>query len=576
MVRRKGAPRRTRNGNDFAPIPFELIAPYNDSVKLLGSWNDWTPLPMQKDERGIWRAEVELADGDYEYKFEVVSKSFFAVGQTLYVGDPTGIEHTLDSHENSILRVRNGQRQLLSYEWQHDGNALPGDDQLVIYEMHVGDFRGGPGDSQEQPGTFQSVVEKLDYLVDLGVNAIELMPVNEFPGETAWGYSQRSIYAVENSYGTPDDLARLIDECHARGIRVIHDTVYNHMEQEAHLTRIDYGYWFYEDNPDEAHLHFGPKFNYEHHDTNFDRWPAREHVIGALRMWISLFHMDGIRFDCTRALRYFDLLRWFNDEAQRLEGFKPFYTIAEHIPQDPAIAGPGAPVEAAWHDNFYRQLNATTVGVPFDGRDPFDTHEILRVLDGRADGFSAPSATVHYLTNHDQPRTMYLLGMAANTFDDAAFRRAKLGATLLLTAPGVPMIWMGEEFGQPTEKIMARMPLQWALLGNERNQGLFNHYKHLIALRKGNPALCGPNYQPVLNIPERGLLGFKRWNDGGNVVVVVANVKPAFGGDFEIADAGLEDGTWREVVFGYDVQVQDGRLHDNLAESEAKIYIRSA
>jgi 1,4-alpha-glucan branching enzyme len=166
------------------------------------------------------------------------------------------------------------------------------------------------------------------------------------------------------------------------------------------------------------------------------------------------------------------------------------------------------------------------------------------------------------------------LGAAANTFDDAAFRRAKLGATLLLTSPGLPMIWMGEEFGQATDKSLDPRPLQWDLLDHERNQGLFNHYKHLIHLRKSNPALYGDTFEPIFNAPGRGLVGYKRWNSQGNVVVVMANLVHQYAGQFEIANVGLEDGTWREAIFNYDVQVSGGRLVDSLAESEAKVYIK--
>ena len=553
---------------------FELFAPYNQSVDLIGSWDDWKPIPMTKNDKGIWRVDVPLSDGEYQYKFEVISKSPFLLDQKVAVSDPKALRYTLDSHENAVVRIKKGQPVISTYKWKHDDVPLVPNEQLIIYELHVADFRGGTGDDQKTPGKFTDVIEKLDYLAELGITAIELMPVNEFPGEHSWGYALHSIYAVENSYGTPEELCQLVDECHARGIRVIHDAVYNHMQSEAPLTRIDYDYWFYEHNPDEAALNFGPKFNYEFHDDNLDVWPAREYVINALRMWVTEFHIDGIRFDCTRAIRYYDLLDWFNKEAHSRANFKPFYTIAEHVPQDPTIADADGPVDAAWHDNFYRQMSATTLGVNKDGRDPFNTGEILRLLDSRKDGFASDYNTVQYINNHDEERIMYLLGAMANTFDDAAFRRAKLGASLLLTAPGIPMLWMGEEFGQPTQKSLEPEPLQWGLLNNNRNKGLFEHYKHLIKVRKENPALYSDNFQPVLDLPGRGLIGFKRWNNAGDVVVVIANLMPVYAGEFEVSNVGLEDGMWHEMVFDYDTMIINGVLKDTLAESEVKIFIK--
>ncbi|MBC8099076.1 MAG: DUF3459 domain-containing protein [Armatimonadetes bacterium] len=555
-------------------IPFELLAPYNENVRVMGSWDDWQETPMTRDERGVWCVEVPLADGEYQYKFKLISRSFFANGKEVTVADPKSYQFTLDSHENSIVRVLNGKRIVHNYQWKHDAVPLPSNHELIIYELHVGDFRGGVGDDSDQPGTFKRLIERLDYLAELGINAVELMPVNEFPGNHSWGYSQRSIYAVENSYGTPDELCELVDECHARGIRVLHDTVYNHMEADAPLGQIDYSYWFYEDNPDEPSLDFGPKFNYEHFDGNLKLWPARQHVIGALDHWVQTYHIDGIRFDCTRAIRYFELLQWFYDEAHSRADFKPFYTIAEHIPQDGAIAGPNGPMDAAWHDNFYRQLEATTLGVEAHGRQPYNTTELLRLMDSTNDGFVGPYHTIHYLNNHDEPRIMLRLGDTANTFDAAAFRRNKLAASLLLTSPGATMLWMGQEFGQATPKTLDPQPLHWALLQNEGNRGLFEHYKHLIRVRKANPALHSTQYAPVADMPDRAILAYRRWNDQGNVVLVVANLKDQYAGEFTLGNAGLEDGTYHEAIFNYEVQISGGVLTDTLGESEVKIYIK--
>jgi 1,4-alpha-glucan branching enzyme len=556
-----------------AKYTFELLAPYNEEVTLIGSWNQWQPIPMQKGDDGVWRTAVTLADGDYEYKFQVKSLSWFAAGKTVTVADPKAMRYTFDNRENAILTLKNGVRCDITYQWKHDDVPLPTNDQLIIYEMHIGDFRGGAGDTDDKRGTFTRMIEKLDYLVELGINAIELMPINEFPGHHSWGYSQRSIYAVENSYGTPNELCQLVDECHARGIRVIHDAVYNHMEADAPLTQIDYEYWFYRDNPDEPALQFGPKFNYEKHDEHLQTFPARAHVMGAMDSWVQRFRFDGIRFDCTRAIKYFDLLKWFHDTMHARIDFKPFYTIAEHIPQDAAITGIDGPMDAAWHDNFYRQLIATTLGVPHDGREPFNTTALLQAMDWRYDKFATCHNTIHYLNNHDQERVIHLLGEAAKTFGDAAFRRCKLGASLLLTAPGVPMLWMGEEFGQPTPKSMDSQPLQWGLLESAPNRGLFNHYKFLIGLRKGCPALYSDNFEVVLNLPERGVVAYKRWDQAGNVIVVVANLKDEFAGEFEIAGAGLTDGRWHEAVYNFDLDVTGGHLKDTLAESDVKIYV---
>lgn len=557
-----------------AKIPFALLAPYNEDVQLMGEWDGWKPHKMKKDKGGVWRIDIPLEDGDYEYKFSLKSKSFFADGQQVEVADPTAIELGKTTRDNALVRVRDGHISPVNYAWKHDDVPLVPNDQLVIYEMHLGDFCGGPGDVDDQPGTFKTAIAKLDYLVDLGINAIELMPVTEIPGYNYWGYSQRSLYAVENRYGTPDELAEFVDECHARGIRVILDVVFNHMDTDSPLTMIDHNYFFYGENPDGPELQFGPKYNFEFHDEALGLWPARQHVIGAMHAWLDLFHLDGFRFDATRAIKYFDLLDWLNHEAHQREGFKPFLTIAEHIPQDPTIADADGPMDAAWHDNFFRQMCATTLGAEWEGRNPFDTDTVLNLMDGRNEGFASPYNTVHYLATHDQDHTMFLMGAHANLFDEAAFRRNKLGATLVLTSPGIPMIWMGEEFGQPTPRTHERQPLIWALLGEERNQGLHAHHKNLIALRKHNPALTSENYQPLVSESERGFLAFKRWSEGGNIVVVAANLRGDSSGEIVIPLDNIEDGIWRECIYGYEVQATNGILRDTLYEAEAKVYVK--
>lgn len=554
-------------------IEFKLFAPYNEFVALIGSWNNWQKIDMQKGDDGFWRTHVPLPDGDYTYKFTVKSKSFFMVDQWASVTDPCVAQVTRDADENACLTVKNGQRIITSHVWQHDDVPLPANDQLVIYELHVGDFSGGPGDDQHGPkGRFQDVLDKLDYLSSLGINAIELMPCNEFPFERSWGYNPRSLFAVENNYGTPDDLCRLVDECHARGIRVIHDGVYNHTQDEAPLTKIDYTYWYHRENPDEPYNRFGPKFDYQHYDENLGLWPARQHVLEAVNFWIEHFHIDGIRFDATYLISHYEFLGWLNSEVRKLTGMKPFYTIAENLPQDSSITGPNGPLDAAWHETFSHQLTATILGTGHEGSDPYSIDGLIRVLDPRNDGFSGSFNVVNYIDNHDKERVMWRLGQR-NIFDAAAFRRNKLGAALLLTAPGIPMVWMGQEFAESDPKTTDWQRLDWSLLQNPNNKDLMHFYSGLIHLRKNTPALCGNTFEVFFRDDQRGIIGFKRWDAAGGIVVVLANLKDSFAGEVQVG-GWPGDGTWHEYRNNYDVQVSSGVLHDTLAESEVKIYLR--
>lgn len=560
-------------------INFELFAPYNEEVKIIGSWNDWKPTPMEKDDKGVWRVTVPLPDGDYQYKFLVKSKSYFMQGKEAGVFDPFCVCVSMDEHQNSCVFIRKGEKVVHTHQWKHDDKPLPPNEQLVIYEMNVGEFTGGLGDGGDEKhpvkGHFVDVIKKLDYLAELGINAIELMPIKEFAGDRGWGYNSRSLYAIESAYGSPDDLAKMIDECHARGIRVIIDAVYNHMDAEAPLTRIDYEYWFYNPNPDPDFLQWGPKFNYFHHDENLDVWPARDYVIGSIMYWIDNFHIDGIRFDATYAINNFDLLRWFNEQIyQKIGGIKPFITVAEHVPEDPAITGPNGPLDAAWHDTFGKQMQATIAGIEKDGRKPYDIEGLATLMQPGKNGYAGAMNTVKYIDNHDQDRIMWQIGEFGKTFDEAAFRRNKMGISLLMTAPGIPLIWMGQEFGESSPRTLDYQPIDWALLKNEGNANLMRHYAGLIHLRKNTPALQNDNFEVVFSDDSRSVFAYKRWDDSGGVLVVVANLCDKYAGEVVIANAGLEDGTWREFIYNYETSVQGGALRDTLAESEVKIFIK--
>lgn len=567
-------------GNPTANIAFGLLAPRNSYVALAGSWNGGQPLPMQRGEDGRWRAEVALADGDYDYQFELVSNSPALAGQTVRVPDPTAISYTAGGA--TCLRVRNGKRLLHGYTWRHDAAPLPDNSRLIFYELHIGDFVGGPGDEQAagRAGTFNDLIERLDYLTELGVNALELMPVVARADEDYWGYKQNSYYAVEEQYGSPDDLCRLIDECHARGIRVFLDAVYNHMNDSAPLTQIDFGYWFYLENPDEPDLQWGPKLNYDHHDKALDIWPACDYTLGAIDLYVRQFHFDGIRFDATRALKSYELMAWMHDEAHKRGDVKPFLTVAEHIPEDPAITRPGGPLDAAWHRAIRSRLVAIALGQEFEECPPYDLAGLVKEMDWRQCGYAAAACMVNYMENHDMERTMFRQFDTAHQTKEVALRRAKLAAALLLTAPGLPLLRMGQELGQATPKSEERSPLDWSLLQQPDNRALFDWYKRLIALRLENPALYSETFEVVHADEEQSVLAFKRWSergsDKGNVVLVVANLCDEERPGVRISHAALDDGPYSEALNGSPTEtgavVHGHTLTTALARSEVKVF----
>jgi len=545
------------------PIQFQLFAPYNEGAALIGSFSDWEAIPMEKDADGYFRTTVDLADGVYQYKFRVQSKSwFFEPDQWVDVNDPyaTDIDNPT---QNCVARIKDGQRIVDTYVWQHDDKPLPSDHDLVIYEMHVGDFSGGEDDPYAR-GQYKHVVEKLDYLCELGINAIELMPVKEYPGDHSWGYNPRYFFATESSYGSTEGLKHLIDECHARGIRVLMDGIYNHSEAESPLTQIDHDYWYYHE-PRDPENNWGPEFNYEHYDENLETYPARKFIGDVVRFWIQEYHIDGIRYDAARQIANYDFMHWLVQEAKQTAGAKPFYNIAEHIPETTDITGVDGPMDGCWHESFYHCIREHICG------ETFDLERLKDAIDAKRQGFMGATNVVNYLTNHDHDRLMVELANR-EIFDEAAFKRLKLGAALLMTAMGVPMLWMGAEFGEYKPKTPEPAKIDWSLLGNDLNRSLFEYYRGLIALRKSNPALYTENVNFFYEDPEARVLAYIRWNEEGVRVVVVANFSDSFLADYTIPGFP-ENGTWHEWTGDYDVEVHAQQLVTDLPEYEAKVFV---
>lgn len=555
-----------------------LFAPYNEVVLIMGSWDDYKPVEMTRGVDGWWRYPVSLADGTYHYKYVVKSLSYFCKGEMVEIFDPYAFSITHDEYERAILKIKNGERCWVEYDWQHDKMPLPDNHQLSIYEMHIGDFTSGVGSDAgvRGKGTFRGAIEKIDYVKSLGMNAIELMPVKEFRGKS-WGYSLRSLFAVENSYGAPEDLCAFVDACHARGMRVIIDGVYNHADSESPLTRIDYDYWFYNPNPDPDYLQWGPKFNYTKYDDNLKVFPARKYVQESIRYWVEKFHIDGIRFDATVALKDFTTMREMTDAAfEMVDGRKPFITIAEHIPEDPALVGypEHGPMCAEWFFSLGAQLRAILLDSDVDGQKPDDIDGFVRKLDPKTNGLRSGGCYVNYVVSHDQVRLMHQLAEEKHIFDDAAFRRSKLGIGIIATLPGMPMLWMGQEFGFAADKSMEPRPLDWTLLDNDRNSDLLEFVKTVMGLRQKFPALTTDTFEIIFRDDGRKVLAYKRWNAEGNVVVVVINLRDANAGEVKIEGKSLDNGSWREHVHGYDVNVESDTLTDTLAECGIKVYAK--
>lgn len=547
---------------DPKPYEFRLFAPNNTEASLIADFSNWKEIPMTKSDDGYFRVERSLTDGTYNYKFNIRSKSWFnKENEWKTITDPYAT-NIVAATQNSVLILKNGKKIVDEFVWTSDDVLLPTNDQLVIYEMHVGDFSGGEEDGHTR-GKYTDVIAKLDYLADLGINAIELMPLKSNPGDFNWGYSPIHYFAPEETFGTTAELKELIDKCHGLGIRVIVDGVYNHASTAIALTEIDHDYWFRREGKDPEQ-NWGPEFDYERRDEKLGINPALEFILDSIRFWIYEYRIDGVRFDAAKQIDNFDALAAFVSNGRAMSEMKPFFTVAEFIPPSPEVTEPVGPVESCWNDSFMY------AAVEYLAGEPLDIEKLKNAIDPTRLGFANATSVTNYLANHDQNRLFRKLG-EQGLLDEELFRRAKLGALILMTAVGVPMIWMGEEFGEHVPMSEASNKINWTLLENDANKELFGYYKTLIGLRTTHNAFASTATEFFHEDSESGVVAFRRFDDKGNALVVILNLS-----DTDLAGYSIPaypGGQWKEVTKDASFELVDDSLQLDLARREGLVFI---
>jgi maltooligosyltrehalose trehalohydrolase len=343
----------------------------------------------------------------------------------------------------------------LSFPWTDQSwHGIPLGE-YVIYELHIGTFT--------PEGTFDSAIGQLDRLRDLGVTAVEVMPIAQFPGTRNWGYDGVGLFAVQNSYGGPWALARFVDACHARRMAVILDVVYNHVGPEGNYLR-EFGPYF----TDRHKVPWGDAVNFDGHFSD----EVRRFYISNALFWQRHFHLDGLRLDavpCILDTTVFHVLAELSDSTGRAARAlnRPFHLIAESDLNDPrltrAVEQGGYGLSAAWADDFHHALHALFTGerfgyyADFGGltqlarafRDGFvytGQHSVFR---GRRHGASVrgllPEHFVVCTQNHDQIGNRAQGNRLTSMLD---FESLKLAAGLMLLSRFVPMLFMGEEYAE--------------------------------------------------------------------------------------------------------------------------------
>ena len=507
---------------------FRVWAPFAKREVGLRLGNE--TLAMSRSDGGWWKLDVPHASHGSDYAFLLDGEGPFPDPRS--ASQPNGI----DGPSRVIDHA--------AFAWQHDTWDVAPLGGAALYELHVGTFTPG--------GTFASAVEKLGYLVELGITHVELMPVAEFSGGRGWGYDGVDLYAPHHAYGGPDALKRLVDACHARGLGVILDVVYNHLGPAGnHLGR--FGPYFTR----KYSTPWGEAVNFD--DAGSDE--SRRFFIDNALMWLRDYRIDGVRLDAvhaildTSAVHFLEQLATDAHELSRQTG-RHFDVIAESSLNDPRLVWPvergGYGLEAAWSDDLHHALHCLLTGEKagyytdfgavsvlakalrdvyvYDGRySPYRGHRHGRpALDVTADNF------VTFSQNHDQvgnralgERLLHLVGPAG----------ARVAAMITLAAPTVPLLFMGEEwaasapfqyftdhvdpdlgaavtrgrahefesFGWAVQDIpdpqsratFERSRLDWDESQQEPHASMLDFYRTLIALRKTTPDLTDPDLSHV-------------------------------------------------------------------------------
>ncbi|MBS4062864.1 MAG: T9SS type A sorting domain-containing protein [Bacteroidetes bacterium] len=492
--------------NDTTVI-LSLFAPYKNYVFAIGEFNNWeldnsNYMKRTPDSFRYWIELTGLNPGEeYAYQYFIDGSLRIADPYTEKILDPWNDSYIPNSTYPNLKAYPQGkttgivsifQTEQQQYAWEVEQFSAPANEDLIIYELHIRDFVA--------TRDIKTVMDTLDYLQRLGVNAIELMPINEFEGNDSWGYNPSYYFATDKAYGTKNDYKRFIDECHKRGIAVIIDMVLNHSYGQSPLLQMYFNSandqptaqnpWYNQTCPHQPYC-WGYDFNHESiHTKNFiDRVNA---------FWIEEFKVDGYRFDFTKGFtnrtgmnesydatriailkRMADKIWDVNDKA---------YVILEHFAPNTEERELSAYGMLVW-GNMSHSYNQATMGYQQDSD--------FSGVSYKKRGWSQPHL-IGYMESHDEERQMFknkTFGNNSNAFHNVrnlnvAVKRNAAAASMFLLVPGPKMIWQFGELGydvsidEPCR--VCPKPIRWNYQQDWNRRLLFHYYSSLIELRKSH------------------------------------------------------------------------------------------
>lgn len=537
-------------------------------------------IPMLQAQGGYWRVVAEDVQPGAPY--------LYRLDDAMERPDPASHLQEKSVHGPSMVVDHR------SFRWDDRGwQGIPLE-KMIIYELHVGTFT--------PEGSFDAIIPRLPDLIDLGVNAIELMPVAQFPGARNWGYDGVYPYAVQNTYGGPEGLKRLVNACHREGVAVLLDVVYNHLGPEGNYLST-FGPYFTE----KYRTPWGMAINFD--DAHSD--DVRNYFIGNALHWFGNYHIDGLRLDAIHAIYDMSAKPFLQELAERTDEFsmaegRKFHLMAESDRNDVRVILPrergGYGIHAQWSDDFHHSLRTVLTDERLGYYEDFGLLEDLATAwrEGfvyswrysahrrRHHGSNAKDRPGHQLIvscqNHDQVGNR-MLGERLSAL--VSFEALKVAAATVLLSPYVPLLFMGEEYGEETpflyfvshsdgdlveavrkgrkeefrafswqgeppdpqsEETFDRSVLHWEARKTGSHGLLLDFYRELIRLRREIPALADLSKEKldVRGNEEERLLVVQRWRKGDDAgALILFN----FGrDDAVVAGELLPDGRWRKIL----------------------------
>ena len=501
------------NYRDDSTASLVLYAPFKEHVFVIGGFNYWIPgssSRMKKDGDRYWIVLAGLQPGK-EYAFQ------YLVDGELRIADPytektlgpddrwiapetyPGLKPYPGDHTTGITSVLQTGRE--PYSWTNTGFDPPDPENLVIYELLVRDFIAAHD--------WSTLTDTLDYFTRLGINAIELMPVNEFEGNESWGYNPSFYFAPDKYYGPAEDLKAFIDSCHGRGIAVIIDMVLNHSYGQSPLVQLYFdgstgkvspgNPWYNVESPNTV-FSWGYDFDHESQAT-------RDFVDRVNRYWLEEYRVDGFRFDFTKGFtntpgdgNAFDASRIaiLKRMTDRIREINPgTYVILEHFAsnlEEKELAEYGMMLWGNMNYNY----NEATMGYHENGKSDFSW------ISYRERGWSRP-LLVGYMESHDEERLMFKnlsYGNSSPGYDiqelPTALERMELAGAFFFTIPGPKMIWQFGEMGYETSIDyncrVCNKPIRWDYLDVEERKRLYLVWSDLIGLKTSQSAFRSEDF----------------------------------------------------------------------------------